>query len=136
MKIINSNVFQVIYYYYYLFQRWINGVVAEHLAIGMLIYFLSFMMWGILLLISAFIYNIWIAFILCAAFSIYIYTKLINMDRTGLTQKIIKKKPKIMNSHILSIIFVILFTVLSFLTLVVGGYWASEINDSGMQLIK
>jgi|GEM_PF-6175973 len=50
--------------------------------------------------------------------------------------KIVKEKPKIMNSNILSVIFVILFTVFCFFALVVFENLAKEIEKMGIHLIK
>jgi hypothetical protein len=55
---------------------------------------------------------------------------------TGLTHKIIKKKPKIGNSNFLSIVFTILFTILSLAIFYTGFELAEKIEDSGIQLIK
>jgi len=83
------------------------------------------------------IYKYWIGIVL--AFLIFLYMEYFlskNVYDTGLVKKIIKKKPKILNSHFLSILFVILFTAFCFFALVVFGNLAKEIEKMGICLIK
>jgi hypothetical protein len=137
MKIINSNIFQVLYYHYYLFQKWINGGIADFMALNMLTMFTSFIIISVLVLIFSFISKYWIGFILGVGIALYLshYLDKVMLDE-GFAKKIIKKKPKIGNSNFLSIVFTILFTVLTFLALAVGGSLAGKINDGGIHLIK
>jgi len=138
MKIINSNIFRVIFYYYYLFQKKIvRGGPPEIVALRMISAFLVLSISGILMIISTLIYRYWGGLIL--VLFIYLYVDHIlfkTVYDTGLFKKIIRKKPKILNSHILSILFVILFTVSSFLVMLGGGYLSKIIENLGIQLIK
>jgi len=137
MKIINSNIFQVIYYYYYLLQHKINGNIADHKALGMLLLFLTPLILGISLIIGVLIYNYWIGLILSILVFLYLeYFLFKKVYDTGLAKKIIRKKPKILNSHILSILFVIVFTIGCFLILWGGIGLSRKIEEMGICLIK
>jgi len=138
MKIIHSNIFQVIYYHYYLLQYKINGEIADFKTLNMieLIIILPFLL-GIFSIIGSLIYRDWIGFIL--AFFLFLYFGYYldkNVYKTGLYKKIIKKKPKILNSHFLSILFVILFTVFCWFALFVLGNISKEIDKMDIHLIK
>jgi magnesium-transporting ATPase (P-type) len=138
MKIINFKWFQVIFYYYYLFQGK-DSKFAENLTIRMLAMFLSLIVCGILSVFSTLIYRGWVGIlILGIPINIYIYLCILvrKMEDTGLTTKITKRKPKIMNSHILSIIFVILFTVFCILVLWGGIELSWIIDDLDIHLIN
>ena len=138
MKIINSKLFQVIYYYYYLLQHKINGEVAGFMALGMIggIIIWPFIL-GIFSIISALLYNDWVGYILAFLLIFYIgYYLDKNVYKTGLYKKIIKKKPKILNSNILSILFVILVTAFCWYSLFALGNISKEINKMGIHLIK
>ena len=138
MKIINSNIFQVIYYYYYLLQYKINGGLADFMAYRMIAALLLFpFISGILEVIFALIYKYWIGLIL--AFLILLYLEYFfskNVYDTGLFKKIIRKKPKILNSHFLSILFVVFFTAFSFFVFFGGIYLSKKIERMGICLIK
>ena len=138
MKIINSKIFQVIYYYYYLLQYKINGGLADFMALGMISFFLFPLISGLLIVIFTLIYKYWIGLIL--AFFIYLYIDhylFKTVYDTGLIKKIIRKKPKILNNHFLSILFVIAFTVCCFFLSIWGGIILSKkIEEMGICLIK
>lgn len=136
MKIINFKPFRVILYYYYLLQG--KGLLAENAAIRTLTVFLSMLLIGLLDVLFALLYNGLIGIILSVPLSIYIYLRILvrKIEDKGLMTKITKEKPKIMNSNILSVIFVILFTAFCFFAPVVFGNLAKEIEKMGIQLIK
>jgi len=131
MKVINFNIFQVIYYHYYLF------IGESFRTIGLLSGILMIPLMGIGGLIFTLVYRFWIGFILAGLISYYIYYFLIKkLDKTGLAKKIIKKKPKILNSRFLSILVVISYTVLCFLILYICIKLMWKIDDMGICLIK
>jgi len=137
MKIINTKIFQVIYYYYYLLQQKINGGVADVVALRMIPWFFGLLIYGILAFVSALIYRYWIGIVLSIFLFFYMDSILFKtVYDTGLAKKILKKKPKILNSHFLSILFVILFTVFCFAAFFVFAIFTKEIDKMGIHLIK
>ena len=131
MKIINSKIFQVIYYYYYLL------LCDDFKALGMIVWFFWILISGVLMVIGALIYSYWIGLIL--AFLIYLYVDHViykSVYYTGLYKKIIKKKPKILNSHFLSILFSILYIAFCVLIPIACARLSLKINDMGISLIK
>jgi len=138
MKIINSKIFQVIYYYYYLLQHKINGGIADFKTLHMieLIIILPLLL-GILLLLGVLIYSLWLGTVLTFLLFLYIgYYLNKYVYKSGLFNKIIQKKPKILNSHFLSILFVIIFTVFCWYALFALGNISKEIDKMGIHLIK
>jgi len=131
MKIINSKFFQVIYYYYSLLLN------ESYKTLGLIGGIFIIPLMGILGLIFTFVYRFWIGFILAGFIYLYLgYYLDKNVYDTGLYKKIIKKKPKILNSRFLSILVVISFTALCFLILYICIKLIWKIDDMGICLIK
>jgi hypothetical protein len=121
----------VFYYYYYLFYTKVLSDNQPHSTVVFTLSFsLSLLVNGLLSIISAFVANYNMSnYVMIGIFVTIMVVNYLVFYRTGKGKRLVKEKPRFFNSHRLSILFTLIFFLVTISFLFFGPIFLKNILD-------